>query len=229
MEQIKAASDDIAKILKTIDEIAFQTNILALNAAVEAARAGEAGAGFSVVAGEVRALAKRSAVAARETAAKIDDCAQKSRQGVEISAGVAANFETIQQQIRRLDGLVANIASASDEQSTGLGQLNSSVQKLDHVVERTAASAEESAAVASELGERVQHSTAIIQALLTRGSGSRRTDRTGLPETRLPGGRRTGDPTPVGPARLAAERPVPAAVAAPRIRPPAVHRSLPAD
>ena len=93
MEAIKVSSDDIAKIIKTIDEIAFQTNILALNAAVEAARAGEAGMGFAVVADEVRNLAQRSAQAAKETAAKIEGAITKTGQGVEISGKVAEMLE----------------------------------------------------------------------------------------------------------------------------------------
>ena len=93
MEAIKVSSDDIAKIIKTIDEIAFQTNILALNAAVEAARAGEAGMGFAVVADEVRNLAQRSAQAAKETAAKIEGAIAKTAQGVEISGKVAKTLE----------------------------------------------------------------------------------------------------------------------------------------
>lgn len=151
MDDIKTASADIAKILKTIDEIAFQTNILALNAAVEAARAGEAGAGFAVVAEEVRALAQRCATAARETAGKIDDASAKSRQGAVISAEVAQSFLTIQEQVRQLDALVSEIATASQEQSQGIVQVSSAVAQMDRVMQANAASAEESAAAAEGL------------------------------------------------------------------------------
>lgn len=151
MEDIKNASADIAKILKTIDEIAFQTNILALNAAVEAARAGEAGAGFAVVADEVRALAQRCAAAARETAGKIDDASAKSRQGVVISAEVAKSFLTIHEQIRQLDSLVSEIATASQEQSQGITQVSAAVSQMDRVMQGNAASAEESATAAEGL------------------------------------------------------------------------------
>lgn len=151
MEAIKSASADIAKILKTIDEIAFQTNILALNAAIEAARAGEAGAGFAVVAEEVRALAKRCADAAKETAVKIDDSVAKSQQGTQISAVVAKNFATIQEQIRHLDTLVAEIATASNQQTQGIGQINTAVAQMDKITQSNASTAEESAAASEEL------------------------------------------------------------------------------
>ena len=151
MAAIKASSDDIAKIIKTIDEIAFQTNILALNAAVEAARAGEAGMGFAVVAEEVRALAQRSATAAKETAAKIEDSVAKSQQGAHLSNEVAHSFATIQQQIRNLDTLVGEIASASHEQNQGIAQVTSSITQMDKITQANAGSAEETAAASQEL------------------------------------------------------------------------------
>jgi methyl-accepting chemotaxis protein len=155
-QAITAASSDIAKILKTIDEIAFQTNILALNAAVEAARAGEAGLGFAVVADEVRSLAQRCATAAKETAVKIDDSVAKSQQGAQISAAVAMSFGEIQARVRDLDQLVAEIATASNEQNEGLGQLNTAVSEMDKVTQRNAASAEETAAAAQQLNAQAQ-------------------------------------------------------------------------
>ena len=151
MSTIKASSDDIAKIIKTIDEIAFQTNILALNAAVEAARAGEAGMGFAVVAEEVRALAQRSATAARETAAKNEDSVARSQQGAQISGEVARSFEKIQQQILNLDTLVAAIATASQEQAQGINQVTTAVSRMDQITQANAASAEETAAASQEL------------------------------------------------------------------------------
>jgi methyl-accepting chemotaxis protein len=151
MTDIKVSSDDIAKIIKTIDEIAFQTNILALNAAVEAARAGEAGMGFAVVAEEVRNLAQRSAQAAKETAAKIEGAIGKTAQGVQISAKVAAGLAEIVEKVRRVDALVAEVASASREQSQGVDQINSAIVQMDKVVQSNAGSAEESAAAAEEL------------------------------------------------------------------------------
>jgi methyl-accepting chemotaxis protein len=120
MDAIKASSDGIAKIIKTIDEIAFQTNILALNAAVEAARAGEAGAGVAVVAEDVRALAQRSAVAARETAGRIDDSVTKSRHGALVCGKVAGHLHNIATKARQVDELVAEIAQASQQQTQGI-------------------------------------------------------------------------------------------------------------
>ena len=193
MEGIKSASEDVTKILKTIDEIAFQTNILALNAAVEAARAGEAGAGFAVVAEEVRALAQRSAAAAKETAEKIEGSVSRSKQGVQISGEVAQSFSAIRDQILKLDGLVGEIATASTEQSQGIGQLNAAVTDVDRVTQQNAARAEESASMAEELKAQASDLTITVGSLLTLLGGKRRNDIAGMPGEARPGGRRKID------------------------------------
>ena len=155
MAAIKSASANIGKIIKTIDEIAFQTNILALNAAVEAARAGEAGMGFAVVAEEVRNLAQRAATAARETAEKIEDSIHKSEHGAAISAKVAQSLQEIVTRAREVDDLVGEIATASAEQNSGLGQVVTAVTQIDRVTQANAASAEETAAATAEMNGEV--------------------------------------------------------------------------
>ncbi len=166
MDAIKVSSDNIAKIIRTIDEIAFQTNILALNAAVEAARAGEAGLGFAVVAEEVRALAQRSAQAARETATKIEDSIEKSRQGVHISAKVSSSLTEILDKARKVDDLIAEIATSSREQSQGIGQICIAVTQMDKVTQNTAATAEESASAAEELSAQAENMKESVHQLL---------------------------------------------------------------
>jgi methyl-accepting chemotaxis protein len=151
MDGLKASSNDIAKIIKVIDEIAFQTNILALNAAVEAARAGEAGMGFAVVADEVRNLAQRSAQAAKETSAQIESAIVRTSQGVQISGQMAEVFHEILVATKILDELVTEVSTASQEQSTGINQTNTTVSQMEKVTQSNAASAEECAAAAQEL------------------------------------------------------------------------------
>jgi methyl-accepting chemotaxis protein len=172
MAGIKTSSAEIAKIIKTIDEIAFQTNILALNAAVEAARAGEAGAGFAVVAGEVRNLAQRSAQAARETAEKIADASAKSEQGAAISSQVATSLEGIVDRIRQLDEMVGGIAQSSREQSEGIGQLNQAVAGIDAITQSNAKLADQSASSAEQLKGQSAEVRAAINKLIVMVHGS---------------------------------------------------------
>ena len=165
MRAVKESNNEVAKIIKTIDEIAFQTNILALNAAVEAARAGEAGMGFAVVADEVRNLAQKSAAAARETASKIEAAISRTEAGVKVSEKVVDDLKealhqsqqvkeslsVIESRSREVDSLVAEIATASLEQSQGIEQVNTAVSQIDKVTQSNAANAEESAGAAQEL------------------------------------------------------------------------------
>jgi hypothetical protein len=151
MQEMATASANIAKIIKSIDEIAFQTNILALNAAVEAARAGEAGAGFAVVAGEVGNLAQRSAQAARETTEKIDDALAKSRRGAEIAARVEQSLRKVIGDTHRVDEIIARIAAASEEQAKGLDQAVDAMSHIDQLTKDNTASAEQTAATARQL------------------------------------------------------------------------------
>jgi hypothetical protein len=150
-DAIRAASVEVTKILKDIDNIAFQTNILALNAAVEAARAGEAGAGFAVVADEVRNLAQRCAEAAKQTALKIADSVSKSQQGAQLSSEVAKTFGEIQDKVQRLDLLVSEIAAAAQEQSQGISQINKAIAQMEQVTQSNAAAAQESASATAGL------------------------------------------------------------------------------
>ena len=156
MSAIDSSSAEVAKIVKDIDEIAFQTNILALNAAVEAARAGEAGAGFAVVADEVRSLAQRSAAAAKETANKIETAISNSRQGSLNSSKVAESLKQISEKVTSTDALVGDISTASREQAQGIDQINSAIAQMEKVTQSNASSAEESASAAEELSAQAE-------------------------------------------------------------------------
>lgn len=166
MDAIKHSSDGISKIIKTIDEIAFQTNILALNAAVEAARAGDAGAGFAVVADEVRSLAQRSAQSAKETAGKIEEAIKKSEHGVRISTKVAKSLSEIVDKARQVDTLVAEIAQASNEQNQGISQVNTAVSQMDKITQSNAANAEETASASEELSAQADSQKEAVTELL---------------------------------------------------------------
>jgi len=151
INRIKASSDSTAKIVKTIDEIAFQTNLLALNAAVEAARAGDAGKGFAVVAEEVRNLAMRSAEAAKNTSNLIEESVKNAEGGVNINQEVLSNLREINEQVNKVSEVMAEIASASDQQSQGIDQITTAVQQMSDMTQQNAANSEESAASAVEL------------------------------------------------------------------------------
>lgn len=166
IKEIKTSSDETAKIIKTIDEIAFQTNLLALNAAVEAARAGEAGKGFAVVAEEVRNLAQRSAEAAKSTAALIAQAQQNSDNGVAVSAEVARSLEDIVAAAGKVGTLVSEVASATNEQAQGIEQINTAVAQMDQVTQSNAANSEEAASASEELSAQAAELNEMVNALV---------------------------------------------------------------
>jgi methyl-accepting chemotaxis protein len=166
MADLKVSSDGIAKVVKNIDDIAFQTNLLALNAAVEAARAGDAGAGFAVVAEEVRTLASRAAQAAKETAGRIEASIAQGRRGGELSATVAGELTRIAGRARTVDALVVAISSASAEQARGVGQVSTAVTEMERVTQTNAGNAEETASAAVELDAQASAMREHVEALL---------------------------------------------------------------
>ncbi len=151
MGEIEASSRQIGQIIGVIDEIAFQTNLLALNAGVEAARAGDAGRGFAVVASEVRALAQRSAEAAKEIKSLIAASAFQVERGVELVRATGKALSEIVDKVADVDGLISNIAMSSSEQATGLNQVNTAVNQMDQVTQQNAAMVEETTAAAATL------------------------------------------------------------------------------
>ena len=181
IDKIQASAVQTAKIIKTIDEIAFQTNLLALNAAVEAARAGESGKGFAVVAEEVRNLARRSAEAARSTADLIEDSRKNADAGVSAAAAMATQLQNIQDSSSKASAWIGEIAEASKEQAKGLEQVNTAVAEMGKVVQQNAAAAEESAGSAEELSAQARELDEMIVELIAVVGNAGDSDRVSAP------------------------------------------------
>ena len=172
MDEISKASEETSKIIKTIDEIAFQTNLLALNAAVEAARAGEAGAGFAVVADEVRNLAMRAAEAAKNTADLIEGTVKKVKDGSDLVTSTNEAFGQVAESASKGGELVGEIAAASNEQASGIEQVNKAVVEMDKVTQQNAANAEESASASEEMNAQAEQMKQMVGELIALIGGS---------------------------------------------------------
>jgi methyl-accepting chemotaxis protein len=170
MFSINESSKKIADIISVIDGIAFQTNILALNAAVEAARAGEQGRGFAVVASEVRTLAQRSAAAAKEIKSLITDSVAKVEDGSKLVDQAGQTMEEIVTAVKRVTDIMAEIAAASQEQSSGIEQVNQAIVQMDQVTQQNAALVEEAAAAADSLREQAQSLTQAVSVFKLSGA-----------------------------------------------------------
>lgn len=186
-----AAGDETAKIIKNIDEIAFQTNLLALNAAVEAARAGEAGAGFAIVADEVRNLALRAAEAAKSTATLITESNDRIQEASNLNGQVVEVIGENGQITKKVAQLVDEVAQASKEQAQGIEQINMAAAEMDKVIQQNTASAEESASASEELNAQAEQMKAIVHDLVTviKGTAALKRRLASLAPAKLPGSR----------------------------------------
>lgn len=183
IEEIRRSADDTARIVKTIDEVAFQTNLLALNAAVEAARAGDAGKGFAVVAEEVRNLAQRSAEAAKNTAQLIENAQKNAENGVQVTSELAAALKRIEESSSKVASLVGEVNAASNEQAQGIDQINTAVAQMDKVTQAAAANSEEAASASEELSAQARELNDMV-ALLSQIVGGKAASRSGNAGTR---------------------------------------------
>lgn len=171
MERIRESSNSTFKIVKTIDEIAFQSNLLALNAAVEAARAGEAGKGFAVVAEEVRTLAMRSAESAKDSSLKIEESVRNSNEGAVLTEQVVRNLSDIDAQVKKVAEVMQQIVTASHLQYTAIGEVSKAVEQINEVTQQNAANAEESSATAEELSGQSVELKAIVESFKIANNG----------------------------------------------------------
>ncbi|MDN2582373.1 methyl-accepting chemotaxis protein [Aquibium sp. ELW1220] len=172
MSGIEKSSGSIGQIIGVIDEIAFQTNLLALNAGVEAARAGEAGRGFAVVAQEVRALAQRSAEAAKEIKSLISSSTEQVNRGVDFVGETGQALTRIAEQVRKVNGIVSDIASSAREQASGIGEINTTVDQMDKVTQQNAAMVEETTAASHQLAREAEQLAALVGRFRISGQGS---------------------------------------------------------
>lgn len=200
MGQIEKSSKEISQIISVIDEIAFQTNLLALNAGVEAARAGEAGKGFAVVASEVRALAQRSAEAAREIKTLITASTEQVDQGVSLVGQTGSVLHDIVQQVGEVNTLVAEITASATQQANGLQEVNTVVSQMDKVVQQNAAMVEESTAACHSLSRETAELARLVQQF-----------RIGTTDKPQPAAKPTAASKPAAPAKPVASKPAPAA------------------
>ena len=208
MREINASSDKISKIIKVIDEIAFQTNILALNAAVEAARAGEAGMGFAVVADEVRNLSQRCAQAAKDTAVLIEESIVKSNEGKVKLDKVAGVIRSVTESSEKVKTLVDEVSLGSQEQARGIEQISKAIGEMEKVTHKNAANARQSASAGAELGAQSETMQGIVEqlaALVGRATASSsRECRPGKPSRAATKGSRTSAPAVAAPSKQAA-------------------------
>ncbi len=225
--EIKRSADDTAKIVKSIDEIAFQTNLLALNAAVEAARAGDAGRGFAVVADEVRSLAIRAADAARNTASLIEQSVQKAEQGVTLNQSVSRRLGEIREGVESASGMMANIAQKTVEQTQDLAEITAAMSQIGSLTQRTAANAEEFAGASAELSAQAGEMQDLAQRFRVSTSARQKpSSAASAPASKpaahavhRPAARPVAKPVPAAPARGHASPPAPPSVSAPTHRP----------